>query len=69
MSLAEVKEAIENLSAAEQLALTEYLQTKRLQNEEWRREMSRRLDEMDAGNKYTSEQVEALAAKLEAEGR
>lgn len=69
MSLAEVKEAADKLSNAEQLELREYLDAKAIGNEEWVREMSRRLDEMDAGKKFTSARVEELNARLEVEGR
>jgi len=69
VSVTEVKEAIEKLSDAEQLELTQYLQAKRLHNAEWLREMSRRLDEMDAGKKFGSAEVEAFVGNLDAEGR
>lgn len=69
MSLAEVKEAIETMSDAEQIVLREFLQTKVLKNEEWRREISRRMKRMDEGKFFTMEQVEELLRKLEAEGR
>jgi DNA-binding transcriptional MerR regulator len=69
MSLAEVKSAIETMSDAEQIHLREFLQTKLVKNEEWRREISRRMREMDAGKKVTSAQLDALLQKLEDEGR
>jgi hypothetical protein len=69
MSGAEVNEAIDKMSDAEQIEVRAYLQSKLPGTEEWRREMSRRLDDMEAGEKFTSAQVEALVAKLEAEGR
>lgn len=69
MSLAEVKAAIENMSDAEQIALREFLRTKALKNEKWRREISRRMREMDEGKKVTSQELEALLKKREAEGR
>lgn len=69
MSVAEVKEAIDKMSDAEQLHVREYLQSKLLDNEEWRREMARRLDEMEAGKKLTSKQLEARLRQLDAEAR
>lgn len=69
MSLAEVKNAIDQLSDEERFYLQSYLQDGMPENEAWRSEMSRRLDEMDAGKKFTSEQVETLIRQLESEGR
>ncbi len=69
VSLTEVKSAIDKLSDEEQLHLRSYFQEKLLQNAEWRREISRRMREMDTGKKFTSEQVELLVRKLETEGR
>jgi predicted transcriptional regulator len=57
------------MSDAEQVNLREFLQTKLLKNEEWRREISRRMKEMDEGKFFTMEQVEELVRRLEAEGR
>jgi hypothetical protein len=67
--LAEVKSAIDKLSDEDQFHLRNYLQDKMLDNEEWRAEMSRRLDEMDEGKKITSAQFEALHRDLESKGR
>lgn len=69
MSLAEVKEAIDKMSDAEQLQLREHLQSKLRKNEEWRREISRRMREMDEGKKVTSAEFEKRHRELEAEGR
>ncbi len=69
MSVAEVKEAIDHMSDAEQLLVNEYLQAKLLQNGEWLREISRRMREMDEGMKVTSAEFEKRLQELEAEGR
>lgn len=67
MSLTEVKRAIDRLSEKEQLHLRSYLQEKVLHNGQWRREISRRMREMDEGKKFTSEQIKRLVRTLEAE--
>jgi len=69
MSLAEVKSAIDKLSDEERFHLQSYLQDKMPGNEAWRREISRRMREMDEGKFFTFEQVEEMVRKLEAEGR
>ncbi|CAN5553594.1 hypothetical protein BH20VER3_BH20VER3_24200 [soil metagenome] len=68
MSLSEIKSAIDRLSGEDQFHLQQYLQDKSSGNEAWRREISRRKREMDAGNKFTSQQVEELIKGLEAAG-
>ena len=68
MSLADIETAIEDLSAEERLRLYEFLGRKVKTLDERRAEWSRIMREMDAGKKFTSDQVEELVRVLELNG-
>ena len=70
MSVAELKQAVEALSADERLELAEYLRWRsRKDDPEWQAEIGRRLDRCLSGQGHTAEELQVLHDKLSAEGR
>jgi hypothetical protein len=62
MSFEEIKAKVWTLSTEERFELGKLLMHLSLQNDpEYRTEMERRMSEMDAGKKYTLDDVERLA--------
>jgi hypothetical protein len=61
MKLVELKRGAENLSPVEREELAAHLKLLRLvDNSAWKKEMSRRMREMDAGKKVTQQQFERM---------
>lgn len=70
MSVAELKHAVEGLSAEERLELAEYLRWRsRKDDPEWQEELGRRLERCLSGRGHTAGELQALHDKLSAEGR
>lgn len=71
MSFAEIKQQVPNLSAGERYELAVILAeiTDRENEAEWAEELERRNARMDAGEKYTLEDLERRHAELIAQGR
>ena len=63
MSIAEVKESIAKMNAKQRRELWQYLTDLETEPKRgtaaWRREMARRINEMQAGNFYTMDEVRA----------
>ena len=70
MSVAELKQAVDNLTPDERLELAEYLRwrTKR-DDPEWQKEIGLRLDRCMSGQGHSAEEVLRLHDKLSAEGQ
>jgi hypothetical protein len=70
MSYAEIKEAVPALTKEERLDLAHLLLHLSLSEDpEYLAEMDRRMAEMDAGKKFTQEDVERIHQELLAQGR
>jgi hypothetical protein len=70
VSFAELKERVEVLSEDERLELQALLlHLSRKDDPEYKAELARTMAEMDAGKKYTKEDVERLHRELIAQGR
>ena len=68
MSVAELKQAVEELSVDERLELAEYLRWRsRKDDPEWQEEVGRRLNSCLSGRGRTAEELQALHDKLTAE--
>ena len=66
MSLAEIKNEIAALSAAEKEELRRFMVIERMRNDpKWKEEMERRIDAVQAGKYYAKEDLERIhAARL-----
>ncbi len=64
MSIAEVKERIAKMNAKQRREIRQYLADLEMEPKAgtaaWRREMARRINEMQAGNFYTMDEVRAV---------
>ncbi len=70
MSVAELKHAIDELTADERLELAEYLRWRsRKDDPEWQAELGLRLDRSLSGHGHSAEELQQLHDKLSAEGR
>jgi hypothetical protein len=70
MSIAELKETADNLTAEERAWLTRYLATlNRINDPAFLAEVTRRNREMIAGSLVTRDEILAIDEKLRAEGR
>ena len=70
MSVAELKHAVDELTADERLELAEYLRWhSRKDDPEWQTELGRRLDRTLSGHGHSAEELQQLHDKLSAEGR
>jgi hypothetical protein len=68
MSFAELKEKVYTLNEEERLELRHLLLHLELQNDpEYRAELQRRMDRMDAGEKFTLEDVERICRERDAQ--
>jgi hypothetical protein len=65
VSLAEIKNAIDQLSDEDQLHVQRYLHDKTKPSADRIAQWSRVMEEMDAGKKFSVEQVEELCRRLE----
>ena len=69
MSLAELKQEIDGLTATERTELLHYLREKwRRDDPEWRAELDRRVNEVQGGLYVTKEELEERHARRVAEG-
>jgi hypothetical protein len=65
MSVAELKNAVENLTEDERLELAEYLRWRaRKDDPEWQAELARRVDRCVAGRGHSAEELSALHNRL-----
>ena len=70
MSVAELKRAVDTLSADERLELAAYLRHSAKEDDpQWQDEIGRRLDRCLEGKGHTPEEMLALHDRLSAEGR
>lgn len=70
MSFAELEQQVRSLSAEERLKLRNLLEQIRMETDvEWQEEMARRNARMDAGEKYTLEDLEQRHEELLRQGR
>jgi hypothetical protein len=70
MSVAELKHAIDELTANERLELADYLRWRsRKDDPEWQAELGRRVNRSLSGHSHTAEELQQLHDKLSAEGR
>ncbi len=70
MSVAELKHAVDEMSASQRLDLTEYLRCRmRKDDPEWHGELGSRLDRCLAGHAHTGAELQQLHDTLSAEGR
>jgi len=70
MSVAELKHAVDELSADQRLELTEYLRWRsRKDDPEWQAELGRRLDSSLSGHSHSAVELQQLHDKLSAEGQ
>jgi hypothetical protein len=65
MSVAEIKQAVENLSPEERLELAEYLRWRAAKDDpEWQAEIGRRLDRCSSGQGHAAQELLQLHEKL-----
>lgn len=70
MSVAELKQAVDELTADERLELAEYLRWRsRKDDPQWQAELGRRLDRCLSGQGHSAEELQQLHDKFSAEGR
>ena len=70
MSFTELEQQVRALSAEERLKLRNLLEQIRMDNDvEWKEEMARRLDRMDAGEKVYLEDLERIHEDLLRQGK
>ena len=70
MSFTELEQQVRALSDAERLRLRNLLEQIRMENDvEWQREMARRNEAMDRGEKVTLEEMQQLHEDLLKQGR
>ena len=70
MSVAELKNAVDELSADQRLELTEYLRWRcRKDDPEWQAEVGRRLDRALSGGGHSQAELQQMHDRLSAEGR
>ncbi len=70
MTVTEMKMELSRMTPAEREELSAFLAIQsRIDDPEWGEKMKRRFADMDAGNAYSEEDMLALEAKLQAEGR
>ncbi len=70
MSVAELKQAVEDLTPDERLELAEYLRWRsRRDDPEWQAEIGKRLDRSLSGQSHSSEELIALHDRLSSEGK
>lgn len=70
MSVAEIKQAVEQLSVDERLELAAYLLWRNQKDDpEWQAEIGRRLDQCLSGRGHTEAEVLALHDRLTREGK
>ena len=70
MSVAELKHAVDELTAEERLELAEYLRWRsRKDDPEWQTELGRRLDRTLSGHGHSAAELQQLHDKLSTEGR
>ncbi len=70
MSVAEIKQAVEQLSPEERLELAEYLRWRAAKDDpEWQAEIGRRLDRCSSGQGHAAEELIQLHEKLSNEGK
>ncbi len=70
MSVAELKQAVDKLSAEERLELAAYLRFLARQNDsEWRKEMGRRLNRCLQGEGHDPGDLQEIHKRLSAEGK
>jgi hypothetical protein len=70
MSVAELKQAVDTLTAEERLEFAEYLRWRaRKDDPEWQAEIGRRLDSCLSGHGHPAEELQQLHDKLSTEGR
>ena len=70
MSVAEIKRAVDELTADERLELAEYLRWQtRKDDPQWQAELGARLDRCLSGQGHSAEELQHLHDKLSAEGR
>jgi hypothetical protein len=70
MSFAEIKDQLPSLTREERIALSHALLDLELtDDQEYRKELDRRMADMDAGKKFTKEDIMRLHRELLAQGR
>lgn len=70
MSVAELKHAVDEMTADQRLDLAEYLRWRsRKDDPEWQAELGSRLDRSLAGHAHTETELQQLHDKLSSEGR
>ena len=70
MSVAELKNAVDELTADQRLELAEYLRWRsRKDDPEWQAELGHRLDSCLSGHGHAEAELQQLHDKLSAEGR
>jgi len=70
MSVAEIKNEIAALSAEEKEELRRFMIIERMRNDpQWKEELERRLDQVEAGTYYTKEDLERIHAERVKQGR
>ena len=70
MSLAEMKDKLQTMSYEERLSLEEHLRIlNRTDDPQVRREVDEAMTRMDAGQKFTMEDLRVAEERLQAEGR
>ena len=70
MSVAELKQAVEDLTPDERLELAEYLRWRsRRDDPEWQAEIGKRLDRSLSRQSHSSEELIALHDRLSSEGK
>ena len=70
MSLADMKEQLQTMSYEDRLTLEEYLRIlNRIDDPQVRREVDEAMARMDAGQKFTMEDLRAAEERLQTEGR